>query len=127
MKTTFRTGALGLLTGTLALLAQAQPLGGVSLGGNVQSDKGEALTGASVTAIHLPTGVRRVVATDGLGTFSMADLVAGGPYTVQVTQPGFRPQLLTNVFLVADKPVKLDLTLDTATGETRRAARNAPK
>lgn len=124
MKISFRATTLWLVLCALALLGQAHtPTTSASLSGSVQSDQGNALIGASIMAVHLPTGVRRVVATDELGSFAIADMVAGGPYTVQVSQPGYRTQLLTNVFLVANKPVKLDVVLDKAVGSARPAAR----
>ena len=96
-----------------------------TLGGTVRSSTGKTVAGASVTAIHLPTGVRRISVTDTTGTFSIPDALTGGPFTVQVLQPDFRPQLITNVFLVGSKAVDLNVALvpDVVQVGTRRVDR----
>jgi iron complex outermembrane receptor protein len=98
-----------------------------SISGTVVSDKDETLVGAVVTAVHLPTGIRRSATTSATGSFSIPEMLHGGPYTLQVTQLSYRPQLLTNVFLVPNKVMQLNLQLVTevvAVG-TRRVDRTA--
>ncbi|TGE17180.1 TonB-dependent receptor [Hymenobacter elongatus] len=80
--------------------------------GAVSSDKNEALAGATVAAIHLPTGIRRSITSDGVGSFTITDLLVGGPYTLQVVQAGYRTLLVNNVFLVADKQALFNFTLN---------------
>lgn len=96
-----------------------------ALAGAVQSAAGTPVAGASVTAIHLPTGVRRSTITDSTGAFTIADALVGGPFTVQVVQANFRPQLITNVFLASEKSVQLSvaLTPDVVQVGTRRIDR----
>jgi len=54
-------------------------------------------------------------------------LLAGGPYALQIVQPGFRSQVISNVFLKAGQPVSLALTMlpDVVAVGTRRADRNS--
>ena len=66
---------------------------------------------ATVTAIHLPTGIRTVQTSDEQGAFRFAALAAGGPYALQVVRPHYRPQVLNNVFLQVGKSSKISLTL----------------
>ncbi|WP_345115966.1 TonB-dependent receptor [Hymenobacter algoricola] len=109
-----------------AQLAQAQATT-ASINGTARSDKDEALSGATVAAIHLPTGLRRSTSSTSTGSFTMADLLVGGPYTLQVVQPGYRTLLVTNVFLAAGKEAQFSFSLNTeivAVG-TRRADRTA--
>nr|WP_262894851.1 TonB-dependent receptor [Hymenobacter guriensis] len=98
-----------------------------SIKGTISSDKNTPLAGVTVAAIHLPTGIRRTAASDSSGGFAIDALLVGGPYTLQVAQPGFRPVLVTNVFLVAGKEAAFTFTLSTevvAVG-TRRSDRTA--
>ncbi|WP_161787129.1 TonB-dependent receptor [Hymenobacter sp. IS2118] len=83
--------------------------------------------GASVTVIYLATGTTRTSATDLTGRFVVTGLVPGGPYIVQVRQPGYRPQTITNVFLKADESTALTVTLnpETVAVGTRRDDRTA--
>lgn len=82
-----------------------------SVTGAVQSEANDALVGTSIIAVHLITGARHTTVADGLGNFSLPDLPAGGPYAIKVEQSGFRPQLLTDVLLGANKNMHLELTL----------------
>ncbi|MBF9221499.1 TonB-dependent receptor [Hymenobacter ruricola] len=95
--------------------------------GSVQAENGTALTGVNIVALHLPTGIRRVVITDNTGAFGLKMLLPGGPYALQISQPGFRPQVINNVFLSVDKPSTLKLTLvaDVVAVGTRRVDRTA--
>ena len=81
-----------------------------------------AQAGAAVTVYYLPTGTRRTTVADASGRFVLTGLMASGPYIVQVQQPGFRPQNITNGYLTADEPTDLAVSLNPATVEvgTRR-------
>lgn len=107
----FRCLLLAAATWLYALSVHAQAAGTVDLSGSIQSDRNEALAGTSIVVVHLPTGTRYTVSTDGLGNFAVPNLLAGGPYAIKATQPGFRSQLLTDVFLSASRPMQLELTL----------------
>ena len=103
----------------------------VTLAGQIASadaaNPGVAQAGAAVTVYYLPTGTRRTTVADASGRFVLTGLVAGGPYIVQVQQPGFRPQSITNVYLKADEPTDLTVSLNPATVAvgTRRDDRTA--
>ena len=83
--------------------------------------------GASVTVYYLLTGTRRAAVSDANGRFAFPNLVAGGPYILQVQQPGFQSQSVTNVYLKAGVPTLLAITLNPATVAvgTRRDDRTA--
>ncbi|SET93409.1 TonB-dependent receptor [Hymenobacter actinosclerus] len=83
--------------------------------GIVSSDKQLNLNEATVTAIHIPTGVRRTARTDEQGRFSINTMLVGGPYAVQISQEGYRTQLLTNVFLEGGKISQFSNVLSPAT------------
>lgn len=110
--------ALGSLPG---IAAQAQSAHG-SIAGSVQSADQQQLGKAHVTVVHVPTGAKRAAVTDANGQFALADLTAGGPYVVQVSQPGFQPRMADNVFLPADKPVHLSFVLNRPGARPRPAA-----
>ncbi|MDQ2769821.1 MAG: TonB-dependent receptor [Bacteroidota bacterium] len=101
----------------------------VTLTGQIKSanNAGGVLVGAAVTVYYLPTGTRRTVEADANGRFVLTGLLAGGPYIVQVQQPGFRAQNITNFYLKADEPTELAVSLNPATVEvgTRRDDRTA--
>ncbi|MBF9238096.1 TonB-dependent receptor [Hymenobacter sp. BT683] len=102
-----------------------------SLSGKVTARNGEIqgapLPFASVTLVSLATGTRRTTSADLTGRFSFNGVPAGGPYILQVQQPGFQAQTITNMFLKADGTTALDVNLNPATVAvgTRRDDRTA--
>ena len=98
------------------LLGMAQPVQAqnpaMSLMGSVQSDSQVPLSGAAITVIHLPSGVRHAAATDAAGRFMVANLMVGGPYLIRVGEGGYRPQTVENIFLETGKTANFAVTLD---------------
>ena len=80
----------------LALCALAWPTGfasaqGVTTGamvGIVTNDQQQPISGASVIAIHLPSGTTYEATTRGDGRFSIPGMRVGGPYSVTVSYTG---------------------------------------
>jgi Carboxypeptidase regulatory-like domain/TonB-dependent Receptor Plug Domain len=62
----------------------------------VKSDK-SPLPGASVEAIHVPTGTRYAAITAANGHFSILNVRVGGPYEVTVKLGGFRTETFKDV------------------------------
>ena len=56
-----------------------------SLSGNITDSKGEALLGASIVAIHVPSGTQYATMTDNAGNYRIQNMRIGGPYTVTVS------------------------------------------
>jgi Carboxypeptidase regulatory-like domain len=71
-----------------------------SISGKVQDIKGkETIPGASVIAIHIPTGSKYGVATNTDGRFTIANMNPGGPYKITVTFVGYKEVVKENVML----------------------------
>ena len=62
-----------------------------SVSGLVKDAK-ESLMGASVVAIHQPTGTKYGVVTDLDGRYSLENMLPGGPYKLTVTFVGYRTE-----------------------------------
>lgn len=84
------------------------PTGMVS--GVVIDETGAVVPGAEVTARHLDTGVSRVVMTDGEGRYRVPSL-ALGPYEIEVSQVGFRPEVHSGIELTLGRQAVVDFTL----------------
>ncbi|WP_400191353.1 OmpA family protein [Hymenobacter sp. B81] len=114
-----------VLTLTLAgsaLAARAQ--GSTNLSGSVQSADRQSVPKAAVTVLHEPTGFIRATTTGPAGEFTLPALPPGGPYLVQVSQPGYKQQVKSNVYLSAGQPNTLAFVLDRS-GAARPAAPDA--
>ncbi|MCX2743928.1 TonB-dependent receptor [Mangrovivirga sp. M17] len=74
--------------------AFAQGLTTSSISGEVYDMMAEPLPGASVIAIHEPTGTKYGVATLPDGSFKIPNMKVGGPYNITVSFVGFIPETL---------------------------------
>lgn len=81
-----------------------------SIRGEVTSG-GSAVSGATVTIVHEPSGTTSSATTDAGGSFSIAGLRVGGPFTVSVDAPGFESRSVTDVFLQAGQPFRIPVEL----------------
>lgn len=68
-----------------------------SASGTVKGLNNEALIGASVEMIHVPTGTKYSTITKAGGNFSLQNLNPGGPYTLEVTNVGYEAYKLTEI------------------------------
>lgn len=86
-----------------------------TISGRVNDDKGNPIAGATVTAIHEPTGAISTTQSNKKGIFNIPNLKPGGPYTVKVTFVGFSEQKAENLnFTLGNNPdMSIGLKLDT--------------
>ncbi len=95
LKTPRLVAAIALVVGALVASpnpATAQTLTSGALSGTVVDQQGAALPGASITAVHEPTGTQYTATSDGEGHFQIPNVRVGGPYTVTATLSGFADQ-----------------------------------
>ena len=81
-----------------------------SLTGTV-SDAKETLPGASVVAIHTPSGTRYSTAANVQGKFTILNMRVGGPYSVEVTYIGYQAKKTNDVYLKLGEPYVLDVVM----------------
>ena len=60
---------------------------------------GEEVIGASVMAVHVPSGTRYHAITNAKGAFAIQGMRAGGPYTISITYIGMQTKTFENVVL----------------------------
>ena len=99
-----------MLAGTIMTNAYGQ-ITTSSLKGRIVDEKNEALPGASIIAIHLPTGSQYGVLANEDGRFSISNMRVGGPYQVTVSFVGYNPKVYSDINLslgnVADMTINL--------------------
>lgn len=89
-----------------------------SMRGQVVSDAGGAIGGASVTVLDTRTNTAQTSTTDAAGGFSARGLRVGGPYTVIVTADGFAPEQIEEVQIGLGATLQLSVALDPTTRDT---------
>lgn len=95
---------------SLPLAMTAQVTTG-TMTGTVKMPDGKVLEGATVTVVHKPSGSRYVNVTRRNGTFAVIGLRVGGPYSVQITHVGYKPQLVDGISIELGDPYDLTLTM----------------
>ena len=84
-----------------------------TLSGVVKNEKGDALVGASVSALHQPTGTVYTATTNKSGLYTIPAMRPGGPYVVKVSNVGFQPKELTDVNTSLGLTTTIDIVLTT--------------
>ncbi len=114
----------------VAITSMAQVTTG-TITGSVKDVKGGVLTGASIEAIHEPSGSRYKAVSSGTGKYTIPALRIGGPYKITVTYVGLKTEVISDVTVQLGDPSIVDVTLGEAStqltevvvnGTTRRGA-----
>ncbi len=84
-----------------------------SINGYVKNEAGNVLPGASITAIHEPSGSRYLTIANNAGNYTINNMLSGGPYTITVSFVGYQPQTISNANLVLGEPFNANVTLST--------------
>lgn len=119
-----------MLSLTMNIMAQVTTS---SLSGKVVAD-GEDIIGATVVAVHEPSGTRYNAVTNEKGRYSIQGMRVGGPYTVTFSYTGYKNDVRTNVRLdlgeqeIINADLKEDAVLlgeVTVTGQAGRGGNGA--
>ena len=98
----------------LCLLALTTAIGQTttsSIKGIVKSSTNELLPGATILAIHTPTGGKYSAVSNEDGRFSILNMRIGGPYKITVSFVGFQNQEYEDIYLDLGKPFNIDVVL----------------
>ena len=88
-----------------------------SLRGQVTNEAGAAVTNATVIVTHTPSGSRTTQTTDAAGSFNASGLRLGGPFSIEVTAPGFDPASAVVTGLTAGSAQRIEVIM-AAQGQT---------
>jgi hypothetical protein len=99
------------------------------MNGAVTDGKGESLPGATVLAIHTPTGTQYGAGTNGEGRYNIQNMRVGGPYTIKVSFVGYQDFTKEGVYLTLAQNLRVDVQLSessTALGDVVVTGRPDP-
>src|SRR5262249_42930236 len=82
-----------------------------SLAGTVTNNTNQALAGATITAVHQPTGTKYSTLSQQSGHFYIADMRPGGPYHVEISYVGSETLKFDDVYLKLAEPFILNGTM----------------
>jgi hypothetical protein len=110
-----------------AAVGTAQTVTTGNIAGTVTDSQGGVLPGATVLAVHLPTGTSYEAVTGTDGRFSILN-VRVGPYTITVTMGGFKEQKQENLEVALGQERTADFKLQLATvSETIEVIAQSPQ
>src|SRR5690606_22880986 len=78
-----------------------------SVSGTVVDSNGAPLPGATVLALHGPSGTQYGASTTVEGKFSIFNMRVGGPYSIEISFVGYQSTKVENVFLKLGDPLSL--------------------
>ncbi|HSL22987.1 MAG TPA: TonB-dependent receptor, partial [Vicinamibacterales bacterium] len=114
----FLKSFVGLVAALCVLAAApsaAQTVTTGTISGVVIDAQGGVLPGASVVAVHTPTGTTYETVTGADGRFVMLNVRAGGPYAVTVNMAGFKAETLPDVQVALGEEQQLKFSMQLAT------------
>ena len=110
MKKSFKALLLSISAMFFVVSAYAQ-LTTSALGGKVTDSSGEAIPGATVVAVHTPSGSQYYGLTNTEGRFAINGMRSGGPYTIEISCMGYRKVNYTDVTLLLAETYSLNASL----------------
>ena len=110
MERTIRKIALTLLSIFAATAAFAQVTTS-SISGKIIDENGIELAGATVIAVHVPSGTQYWTIADSKGNYRILNILPGGPYTVRVEMLGYSVTEITGVNVALADNFVVDATL----------------
>jgi len=91
-KFTFLRGAFSLLVGILFAFQGFAQVTTSSISGLVADAKGEGLPGATVVAVHVPSGTKYGTVSNSAGRYILPSVRVGGPYKLHLHLLGIKKQ-----------------------------------
>lgn len=89
------------------------------------TQNGAGLAGATVTALHVPTGTKYTTTTRKDGRYNLDGLRVGGPYILTVSYVGFKTQTIENIFLTLGQDYTGDFAMISEAKELQAATVSA--
>ena len=109
--------SLLLLLLLTAQLSWGQGATTAAINGTITDASGGPLPGATVLAIHTPTGTQYGVGTNADGRYNIQGMRVGGPYTIRVSFVGYQDATRSNIVLSLNENLRLDFPLSTSSTE----------
>ena len=114
MKRSIRKIALTLVSLFAAVTAFAQVTTS-SISGKITDEGGVDVAGATVIAVHVPSGTQYWTISDSKGNYRILNILPGGPYTVKVEMLGFSVTEVTGINVALADNFVVDATLQEET------------
>ena len=113
MKKFFKTVLLTFTAMIVGTVAYAQVTTS-SLAGQISEEGTEPLAGATVVAVHVPSGTQYYGITNEAGRYTIQGMRSGGPYHVEISYLGMNTQEYNDIVLKLGEPFELNANLSSS-------------
>jgi len=83
-----------------------------ALTGVVTDENEQAMIGATITAVHTPSGTKYNAVSNMDGMYTIQGMRTGGPYTVTVSYVGYSTPTFSDIYLELGNTYKLDVPMN---------------
>ncbi len=104
---------LGIILSSITMMGQGVTTS--SINGRVLEGVDQPLLGATIVAIHTPTGTKYGSVTDFEGYYRINNMRVGGPYNITITYVGKQELALTGINLQLGESEQINATLEEST------------
>ncbi len=101
-----------ILAGCLVTFAGYSQITNSGMNGTVLSDSGEKLSGATIVAVHEPSGTQYGTVSNEEGRFNLQGMRPGGPYSVNISFVGYSTASYTDITLFLGESFNLDAQIN---------------
>jgi hypothetical protein len=108
-----RTKILSLCAFMLLSWAANAQITTSSISGRVSDETGETLVGATIIAVHKPSGSTYGTTTNLSGYYAIQGMRVGGPYEVTISYTGYEEQTIEGLFLTLGNPSIINVEMST--------------
>lgn len=107
----FKQFLLATVLTLFSTAAFAQGVTTAAINGQVTEANGSPLPGASIVAVHTPSGTTYGVATDYDGYYRISNMRTGGPYTITISYVGFEEFKNESYYLDLGETKRISISL----------------
>ncbi|QBA65193.1 TonB-dependent receptor [Muriicola soli] len=95
----------------MTAMAFSQGVTTSAISGKIIDEAGEPLGGASIVAVHVPTGSTYGAAADFDGFYRISNMRSGGPYTITFSYIGFTDNVKNEIYLTLGRASQFNVRL----------------
>lgn len=100
-----------MMVAVLATLITTAQVTTSSISGVVKTADGQSIEGASLVAVHTPSGTQYSTLAKKGGVFTLPGLRTGGPYTLKISFTGLKVETVNDIYLLLGEPYTINPTL----------------
>ncbi|MEJ7623669.1 MAG: carboxypeptidase regulatory-like domain-containing protein [Pyrinomonadaceae bacterium] len=108
---------LALLLAVIASVSVTAQVTTSEIVGRIVDAQGQPVAGVMIEATHVPSGTVYDTVTNDSGRYALPNMRVGGPYTLKVTQAGFKEQIRENLQISLGTAATVNFDLSTAISE----------